>query len=124
MTPRLRAGSRNAGDLEAATDYGLREGWRKGLVRPRDVGGTNSSHHGATLRKLAKREFAEQGEHGLIAMNHLPTHDTAVVITNVSCTASTAGADCVASIDWSPEGPHSRAVDRTMGRFPSPISAL
>ena len=32
-------------------------------VRPMDVGGTNSSHHSATLRKLVRYGLAEQKRH-------------------------------------------------------------
>jgi hypothetical protein len=55
-------------NLESATNHGIEENWREGLVRVMDFGGTNGSHHGATLCKLAKRGFAEQGEQGLIAI--------------------------------------------------------
>jgi hypothetical protein len=48
-------------ELSAACRVG-RE-WRDGYVRPMDCGGSNGSHHGATLRKLVERGYAERRGH-------------------------------------------------------------
>lgn len=46
------------GDLEFATDNLAKFGVR--YARPLDCGGSNGSHHGATLRWLADNGYAEQ----------------------------------------------------------------
>jgi hypothetical protein len=48
------------GELEAAnrnlTEYSFRGGW----ARPMDCGGSNGSHHGATLAKLWRRNLVDR----------------------------------------------------------------
>ena len=60
MKPLTKRDLETLGDLEAAnrnlTDVGHRGGWAK----PMDCCGSNGSHHGATLAKLAKRGLASR----------------------------------------------------------------
>ena len=49
MSPLSQRDLETLDELEGATDCGIEAKWRKAFVRPMDVGGTNGSHHGATL---------------------------------------------------------------------------
>lgn len=48
------------GELEAANRNLKQVGYRGGWAKPLDCGGSNGSHHGATLVKLTKAGFAEK----------------------------------------------------------------
>jgi hypothetical protein len=48
------------GELEFATRNHTEVGFRDGWAKPMDCGGTNGSHHGATLVKLAKAGLADK----------------------------------------------------------------
>ncbi len=46
-------------ELRAATDNHLEVGYREGWCKPMDCGGSNGSHHSATLTKLVRHGLAE-----------------------------------------------------------------
>lgn len=50
--------------LLSATDDHLRMNYRDGWVMTMDCGGTNGSHHSATLKKLADRGLCERWKLG------------------------------------------------------------
>jgi hypothetical protein len=52
------------GELRAATDNHLKEGYREGWCTPQACGGFNGSHHSATLKKLSDRGLAERKKWG------------------------------------------------------------
>lgn len=47
------------GELRHFTDQGVKHEWHRKWARPLDVGGSNGSHHGATLMKLGRLGLAE-----------------------------------------------------------------
>ena len=47
-------------DLDAANRHFDEMGFREGWARPMDCGGSDGSHHGATLAKLARLGLAER----------------------------------------------------------------
>lgn len=47
-------------ELEAANRNHMQIGFRDGWAKPLDCGGTNGSHHSATLAKLVRAKLAER----------------------------------------------------------------
>lgn len=48
------------GELDAANRSFINIGYRDGWVRPMDCGGSNGSHHGATLQRLLKKGLVDR----------------------------------------------------------------
>jgi hypothetical protein len=56
----LRAATDNVMDVYKGTSHSQAEGW----VQAMDAGGTNGSHHSATLHKLSKRGLCDRWKLG------------------------------------------------------------